>query len=488
MAPPAAVPSPRPLPSAPPKGRYRFKALLKAPNRLLHPGELIEKELDVQSRRQPSQGASNKYGGVTVGKVRSFERVHLCDVPLEDVIAGKHTPPLTLRDFEDYLAFKEKSAENLYFHLWLIEYTKLYNAHTASTRPPEDVITLGTSFKTAVDTFFAPRSPLELNVPSDLRRQIDAQIAQVAQPSAAAPSSEAFLPPSAFSKCHYEASESLAVSFKAFLKNQARNADRNRGIFAILLGAFTYLIGLIPTIVCTRLDASRGWRALGLPLWWFGVVVLVGGIRKTCLVIYLFGDNRQLYPWELACEAAGSASSSLGSSSDETAGWASPNLSYAENGQSTFSAFDDKEKLDGPSTPEPALPPVNVTFPVSARSREQSQATTIAPMSTTADGSRRSSSGFSFTDLGYYPLGPKSPSETGRSSSDSSAAATTPGGLYFAPAAMQLPASSPMWTPFTKMLNPVVARAQRDIVLAAAGYGVLAMVLTGVICLAVPNA
>ncbi|GAA5919579.1 hypothetical protein JCM1841_001024 [Sporobolomyces salmonicolor] len=490
MAPPAAASSPRPLPPAPPKGRYRFGALLKAPNRLLHPGELIEKELDAQSRRQASQGASNKYGGVTVGKVRSFGRVHLYDVALEDVIAGRHTPPLTLRDFEDYLAFKEKSAENLYFHLWLIEYTKLYNAHTASTRPPAEVITLGTSFRTAVDTFFAPRSPLELNVASDVRRQIDAQIAAVAQPSAAAPSNEAFLPPSAFSKCHYEASESLAVSFKAFLKNQARNADRNRGFFAIFLGVFTYLLGLIPTIACTRLDASRGWRALGLPLWWFGVVVLVGGLRKTCLVIYLFGDNRQLYPWELACEAAGSVSSSHGSSSDETAGWTSSNLHHAETGQSTFSAFDDKEKLDSPSAPEPPMPPVTVTFPTSARSREPSQATTIVPMSTptTTDGGRRTS-GFSFTDLGYYPLGPKSPSESGRSSSDSSAAAaTTPGGLYFAPAAMKLPASSPMLTPFTKMLNPVVARAQRDIVLAAAGYGVLAMVLTGVVCLAVPNA
>lgn len=163
------------------------------------------------------------------------------------MIQGRYTPPLTLRDFEDYLAFKEKSAENLYFHLWVQEYAKLYNAHTQSDRPHDEVMLLGASFRTAVDTFFAAQSPLELNVPSDLRRQIDSQIKEASQATAAIPNNEAFLPPSAFDKCHHEASESLAVSFKAFIKQVSRNADRNRGWFAIFLGGLTYLLGLIPT-------------------------------------------------------------------------------------------------------------------------------------------------------------------------------------------------------------------------------------------------
>lgn len=174
-------------------------------------------------------------------------RVKLCEVTLDDVLQGRYTPPLTLRDFEDYLAFKEKSAENLYFHLWVQEYTKLYNAHSASTRPQDEALLLDASFRTAVDTFFAAQSPLELNVPSDLRRHIDSQIAEAGKASAAAPKSETFLPPSAFDKCHHEASESLAISFKAFIKQVSRNADRNRGWFAIFLGALTYLLGLIPT-------------------------------------------------------------------------------------------------------------------------------------------------------------------------------------------------------------------------------------------------
>jgi len=37
------------------------------------------------------------------------------------------------------------------------------------------------------------------------------------------------------------------------------------------------------------------------------------------------------------------------------------------------------------------------------------------------------------------------------------------------------------------MMSPIVARAQRDLVLTAALYGVVVMVITGAICLAVPN-
>lgn len=58
--------------------------------------------------------------------------------------------------------------------------------------------------------------------------------------------------------------------------------------------AIELTIVTVPSVVCTRLDAHRGYRAIGIPLWWFGIVVLVGGLRKTCLVIYLFGVSVSL--------------------------------------------------------------------------------------------------------------------------------------------------------------------------------------------------
>lgn len=109
--------------------------------------------------------------------------------------------------------------------------------------------------------------------------------------------------------------------------------------------------------------------------------------------------------------------------------------------------------------------------------------------------SRRSSQHSPLSDLGYFPLrpAPRSVSESSGAGSGSGSrsptgrSSTTPGGLYFAPAAMQLPKSSPTWESFTKMMSPVVARAQRDLVMTAALYGVVVMVITGAICLSVPN-
>ena len=162
-----------------------------------------------------------------------------------------------------------------YFYLWLTEYSKLYNAHPPAQRPHQDILILSKSFNTAVDTFFSEASPLELNVPSDVRREIDERIRSVSAQA------EPFLPPSAFDRVNHEASESLAISFKAFRKQVVRNADRNRGWFAMFLGITTWALGLIPTIVCAVLNKNRGWRALGIPLWWFGPVVALGGWGKV---------------------------------------------------------------------------------------------------------------------------------------------------------------------------------------------------------------
>lgn len=48
---------------------------------------------------------TDRYNGATAGVVRGG-RVKLTELQLEDVIEGRYQPPLTLKDFEDYLAFK----------------------------------------------------------------------------------------------------------------------------------------------------------------------------------------------------------------------------------------------------------------------------------------------------------------------------------------------------------------------------------------------
>ncbi|KAM0787653.1 hypothetical protein ACM66B_003717 [Microbotryomycetes sp. NB124-2] len=433
---PAASRSP---PAAPIKGRYRLSSLINVPNRIVRPGSLIEKDLDQHLQRDPNA----KFNGATAGVVRG-SRIKLCDVQLEDVLSGKMTPPVSLRDFEDFLCFRTKSAENLYFEVWLRQYVALYNQSTSSTRTHNDILALQDSYNTAIDVFLSSSSPLELNLPAEIRRTLDSHIKDLKQRSTADRSIESFLPPEAFAAAHKETSESLAQSFKQFLLQVSRNADRNRARFAMFLGALTWALGLVPTIVCAVLGKSRAWRCLGLWAWWFGTVVFVGGLKRTCLVIYLFGDNRQLYSWELARHADNGSTSFF---SDDS----SPTMVDLENGK-----FVD-------SNSEKASPMLD----------------------SSGESSRRSSS--TFPDFNYYPLRPASESE--KSYKSSTASTTTPSGLYFAPAYLNetLPKSAKVWAPFTKLWNPIVARAQRDIVMAAAGYGVVVMCITAAICLAVPN-
>jgi len=68
---------------------YRPSHLLNLPTRLLKPSD------------------------AGVGIVRSFRIVPKFDVSLDDVLNGRHLPPLTLKEFEEHLLFVEYSAENL---------------------------------------------------------------------------------------------------------------------------------------------------------------------------------------------------------------------------------------------------------------------------------------------------------------------------------------------------------------------------------------
>ncbi|KAI5476534.1 hypothetical protein MNV49_007544 [Pseudohyphozyma bogoriensis] len=432
-------------PNPPPKGKYKIFALLDAPKRLLHPGCMGQP--DAQFQGSPvvggTGGGGDRYGGATAGNVRGLTRTKLAELQMDDVIAGKHTPPLTLRDFEDFLAFKAKASEVLYFELWCRRYQVLYDAAAPNNRPYSDTMTLENEYKTCLSTFFDPESPLELNIPTDMRRALESSVAELKSLPADS-KQERFLSPSAFDKIRFDSNELLAATFKQFVLNQSRNADRNRAIFAQFLGLTTWALGLVPTIVCTQLDKSRAWRVLGLFFWWFGIVVFVGGFKRTCLVIYLFGDSRQLYPWELQAHSYMDADSrSFVTATSATSGHDSPNPN-------------EKSVDEGYGSAEP-----------------------------TPNHSRNNS--FTFPDLTFFPLSP--PSSPSLSDKSEKSGSTNTKRLYFAPEHIlpTLPGSSPTWAPFTKVMSPLVCAEQRDNVVKAAGYAFIVMCVTAVICFAVPN-
>ncbi|KAG8934193.1 hypothetical protein FRC01_004526 [Tulasnella sp. 417] len=149
----------------PPKYAYDFSHLKSFPQRLLFP---------------PHSG---------VGRVRSFKITPVYDITLNDVLEGKHLPPITLKDFEDYLVFEARSEENLYFICWLRDYTTEYNRWQESQAAlPEEKRQasnpeLTVSFARARGTFFDPSSHLELNLPGDLVEQLLKNTQSIATPS-----------------------------------------------------------------------------------------------------------------------------------------------------------------------------------------------------------------------------------------------------------------------------------------------------------------
>ncbi|EUC59510.1 transmembrane protein, putative [Rhizoctonia solani AG-3 Rhs1AP] len=114
---------------------------------------------------------------------KRFTVVPEYDIPLSDILNDLHASPLSLREFEEYLLYVERTVENLYFCLWLKQYTQTYRdweqrqpppasdtPSTSTFRCPDQSINvpLAHSFQRAKRLFFDPASQYELNVTEDM--------------------------------------------------------------------------------------------------------------------------------------------------------------------------------------------------------------------------------------------------------------------------------------------------------------------------------
>merc|ERR1711939_1068579 len=182
-----------------------------------------------------------------VGSVRSFSSTPLRDIKLNDVLAGKYLAPLTMRDFEGYLVYRECSAENLYFILWLREYEKQYKRGRSSDEKPG--------------------------------QPLDHVIAAVDNSS----------DPAVFDEAKAVIMDSLAHSLSTYTKSVTANAGPRRLVFCFCLGLSIFLLGLIPPFVGIFGDYARGYRVIGLPFICFGAAVMAMAVQRICGVIWLLG-------------------------------------------------------------------------------------------------------------------------------------------------------------------------------------------------------
>ncbi|KAI6121030.1 hypothetical protein EV401DRAFT_1379172 [Pisolithus croceorrhizus] len=265
-----------------------------------------------------------------VGKVRSCSVTPVLQVSLDDVLDRKHLPPLGLKDFEEYLLYVEQAPENLYFLLWLREYTIRYQAWAQRAKatfandtlrvgnvpssprrllrnppPPDPSLTL--FYSRAKQTFFTPFADYELNIPSDILGPFHSSASQSRPPGSPAPwhSQSAHPDPAVFTEVAIEARFMLNESLQRFVHAASTNVGSRRAACGIAGGTFfTLVTGVLPLVMTTgRWNAgphSRFIRLAALPGLWFGLTILIASLQGICLMIYVFGDLRQLRRFELA--------------------------------------------------------------------------------------------------------------------------------------------------------------------------------------------
>ncbi|KZT73803.1 hypothetical protein DAEQUDRAFT_354926 [Daedalea quercina L-15889] len=308
---PTALPAP--VQSRPKTTRLRLQALVSLPERLLNP--------------PPARG-----------QVPTFGVIPRFEISLDDILDRKHLPPLGLKDFEEWLLFVEQTAENLYFILWLREYTQSYGEWVRKSRlarmssysgtPRREYRTpqlalpanpeLSYSYSRAKRTFLTPNGDYELDVPSDILSPFhtsspcslaggsdekgDAAHGAWSQSTHSWGLEGHNVPPpdpAIFNELAEAVREMLTESLQRFVLATYNNVGTPRAVCGSAGGIVIGLAGSIPLIVNFAVRGNRWWRLAAIPGMWAGLTIFISAMYGVCMMIYVFGDLRQLRSFEL---------------------------------------------------------------------------------------------------------------------------------------------------------------------------------------------
>ncbi|GJE87465.1 regulator of G protein signalling domain-containing protein [Phanerochaete sordida] len=281
----------------------------------------------------------------------------LSTLSLDDVLSGDTCAPISLPDFDAYLAHREHSAENLRFVVWYQSYRRRFfalppaqqrrspgprafsfalpspartaqhasrvssrathdlpstHASTASASPtlsrtpsaplparayvpaPPEQQPLRAECTLVAATFLVPGAPCELTLPALVLSAILRDLACNTHP-------DVFLP--AYEHA-YDAL--LSTSLPRFLASAEENMNWEKKLYWWLYGALTSAVGWGIVIGCLFIDywsdktegRRRAWRLLGVPFLTLGAMQMYAAYRGFCTQVWGRG-NMQLRPWEL---------------------------------------------------------------------------------------------------------------------------------------------------------------------------------------------
>jgi hypothetical protein len=93
----------------------------------------------------------------------------------------------------------------------------------------------------------------------------------------------------------------LKESLDRFVLASYYNVGTNRALCGMIGGTVIALAGFVPPVAVNLADQHARWlRLLALPGLWLGLTVLVASMHGVCMMVYIFGDLRQLRKFELS--------------------------------------------------------------------------------------------------------------------------------------------------------------------------------------------
>ncbi|CAE7208865.1 unnamed protein product, partial [Rhizoctonia solani] len=205
-------------------------------------------------------------------------------VSLEEILAMRHLSPLSLKDFEQYLLFEEYGAENLYFLLWLDDYTSQFHSSSSSRH-------LYHSMARVKATFFSPDSQYELKFAALRISEIYALV------DSAAPGESPALPhPEAFAAIREEVEVMLRTSARCFVQSRSRNAGAQRALCVVFGGLLTMAIVLAPLMISRFSEHNRYIRFGMIPPSGLDLLSFCVLLMEYALFCYLgTGTTRQTF-------------------------------------------------------------------------------------------------------------------------------------------------------------------------------------------------
>jgi hypothetical protein len=216
-----------------------------------------------------------------------------------------------------------------YFILWLKEYTAKYNQwalqfgpHKSSTSPSStsyhitwpNSSSLALFYARAKQTFFTPNrsSPYELNISSDILSPFHTSNFGSPHPD-----------PTVFAEVAIEVQKMLKESLARMVVAAYANMGSSRSMCGIVGGCCLILLGSIAPLIVNFLNGRDRWlRLLALPGIWLGLTFVLTSLHgvstgfvlfvrfdkpftdifcvQVCIILYIFGDLRQLRKFELS--------------------------------------------------------------------------------------------------------------------------------------------------------------------------------------------